>query len=106
MLVAAWLARSRDTGVFFAEFVDAACGVDHLLLAGVEGVAARAYFEIQIVPHGRSGLEGVAAAAGDRYLFVLGMDRGFHCFRLTLEVVKAGRPAVRAKKKGAQSSPV
>src|SRR6185312_3686811 len=50
--------------VALAELVDAARGVDHLLLSGVEGVAHRADFDVQWLFHRRARGERVAAAAG------------------------------------------
>ena len=65
-------------GVLLAEFVDAAAGVDDLLLTRIEGVAVRADFDLQIVAQRRARVEGVPAAAGHRDLFVVGMDSVFH----------------------------
>ena len=73
-------ARARACGsVLLAELVHAASRIDNLLLAGIEGVAVRAHFDLQIVSEGRAGLERVAARAADRNLFVFGMACGFHC---------------------------
>ena len=82
-------------GVLLAELVDAAAGVDDLLLARIEGVAVRADFDLQIVTEGRARVEGVPAAAGHGDLFVLGMDSVFHG---TLGAVR------RLQEKGAQCS--
>ena len=59
--------------VFLAELVNAAGRIDNLLLTGIERVAVRAHFDLQIVSEGRAGLERIAARAIDRDLFVFGM---------------------------------
>jgi len=64
----------RGGGVLLAEFIDAAGGVDDLLLARVERVAARAHFDLQVVTQRRARGEAVPAGAGNGDLFVLGMD--------------------------------
>ena len=92
------LARCRGS-VFLAELVDAACGVEDLLLARVERVAARADFDLEVVSQSRPRLECVTARAGDADFFVFGMRIGFHGFSLSGRSLPAGH-----KKKGAQSS--
>ena len=62
------LRRSARGGVLLAEFVDAAGGIDDLLLTGIERVAVRAHLDLQIVSEGRAGLERIAARAIDRNL--------------------------------------
>jgi hypothetical protein len=64
--------------VLLAELVDATGGIDDLLLAGVERMTVRAHLDLQVVPQGRAGLEGVPAGAADGDLFVLGMGGRFH----------------------------
>src|SRR5271154_6239943 len=64
--------------VLLAEFVDAAAGIHDFLLARVEGMAAGAHFDLQIMADGRAGLELVAAGAGDHDLFVIWVNAGFH----------------------------
>src|SRR5579884_18253 len=59
------------------EALDAAAGVDQLLLAGVEGVAGGADLDVDLGLGGASR-ELVAARAGDVGLDVLGMDFGLH----------------------------
>jgi hypothetical protein len=66
-------------GVLLGEALDAAGGVNELLLAGEEGMAARADFDIQPVAlDGRTGREIVAAGAMYRYGVIVGMNTGFH----------------------------
>src|SRR5580658_615388 len=72
------LARSADACVLLAELIHPARGVHDLLLAGIERMAVRADFNVEVVAHGRAGLEGVAAAAGHRDLFVVRMNGFFH----------------------------
>src|SRR5579862_3055644 len=59
------------------EALDAAAGVDELLLARVERMALRADLDVQLGLR-RAGLERVPARARDRGQDVLGMDAGFH----------------------------
>ena len=87
--------RAGLAGVLLTEFVDAAAGVDDLLLARIERMAVRADFDLQIVPKGRARVEGVPAAAGHRDLFVLGVDCVFHGLPT---------PVRRLGEKGAQCS--
>src|SRR5256886_8686786 len=72
------LPRAARRGVLLTELVHAACGVDDLLLAGIERMAVRAHLDLQIMSEGRARLERVATRAGDGDLFILGMDGGFH----------------------------
>jgi hypothetical protein len=64
--------------VFLAEFLDTACGVNNLLLAGIERMAFRAYFNMQIFRHGGARGELVTAAAYDRNFWVIRVNFGFH----------------------------
>src|SRR5512132_3318564 len=69
----------RLAAVPLAELVDAARGVDDLLLARVERMALRADFDVQLLGgRGRAGHELVPAAAGDLHFGILGMDLLFH----------------------------
>src|SRR5262245_13170002 len=79
-------ARTRG-GVLLPEFIDTAGGVHDLLLARIEGVAARAHFDLQVVAQRGTRVEGIAAGAGDGDLFVIGVNRRFHG---TLAVEVAG----------------
>ena len=66
-------------GVLLGEAFDAAGGVDELLLAGEEGMAAGADFDVQLVAldGGTSG-EIVAAGAVHGDLVIVGVNTGFH----------------------------
>src|SRR6266436_8989747 len=65
--------------ILFSEALDAAGGVNQLLLAGEEGMAIRADFDIQLVAlDGRTSREIVAAGAMHRYGVIVGMNTGFH----------------------------
>src|SRR6266516_1290341 len=59
------------------EALDAAAGVDELLLARVEGMAVRADLDMQLGLR-RSGLELVPAGAVNGCQDVFGVDAGFH----------------------------
>ncbi len=74
---------SRLLGVALAELLNAAGGVEDLLLAGVERVAGRADFDVQVASERRARLEAVPAAAGDGDFVVLGVDFVFHGWVLT-----------------------
>ena len=65
-------------GVFTAELVDPSGGIQHLLLAGIEGMTGRTNFNTQIVSKRGPGKEFVAAAAGYFDFRVGGMYVGFH----------------------------
>ena len=66
-------------GVLLGETLDAAGGVNQLLLAGEEGMATRADFDIQLVAlDGRTSGEIVAAGAVHRYGVIVGVNTGFH----------------------------
>ena len=71
------LTRARGS-VLLAEFIDAAGGVDDLLLARVERVAARAHFDLQVMTQRGARLEDVAARAGHVDLFVVRVGGRFH----------------------------
>ena len=66
-------------GVLFGEALDAAGGVNQLLLAGEEGMAARADFDVQLVALDcRTSLEVMAAGAVHRNGVIVGVNTGFH----------------------------
>lgn len=79
-------------GVLLAELVDAAAGVHNLLLAGIEGMAVRAHFDLQVMTQCRARDKYVATAASHIDVFVIGMNAGFHdCLGLTPASRKMGR---------------
>src|SRR2546430_5571718 len=63
--------------VALLEAVDAAGGVDQLLLAGEEGVALRADLEAQLLAGGAGG-PGLAAGAVDRNVLIFRMNLWLH----------------------------
>ncbi len=66
-------------GVLLGEALDAAGGVNELLLAGEEGMAIRADFDVKPVAlDGRASGEIVAAGAVHRYGVIVGVNTGFH----------------------------
>jgi hypothetical protein len=71
-------ASGRFLRVFLAELLDAAGGVEDLLLAGVERMAGGADLDLQVLGERRTGLEAVGTAAGDRDLGIRRMDFGLH----------------------------
>src|SRR5208283_5400460 len=64
--------------VFFLEAVDAAFGIDQLLLAGEERMAAGADFHADIALMRGARLELVAAGANHIHFFVSRVDSRFH----------------------------
>src|SRR6266436_7438019 len=70
---------SGGVGVFLGEALDAAGGVNELLLAGKEGMAIRADFDVKPVAlDGRASGEIVAAGAVHRYGVIVGVNTRFH----------------------------
>ena len=66
-------------GVFLGEALDAARGVQKLLLTGEERVAVGTDFNVQpFTFDGGTGLEVVSARAVDGYGVIVGMNTGFH----------------------------
>ena len=66
-------------GVLLGEALDAAGGVNQLLLAGEKGMAARADFDVQLVAlDGRTSLEVMAAGTVHSYSVIVGVNTGFH----------------------------
>ena len=64
--------------VLAAEALDAARGVEYLLLAGEERVAGRADFDADIALMGRPGQKGITACAMHTRLMVIGVNSCFH----------------------------
>ena len=91
------------TGDLAAEALDAAGGVDQLLLAGEEGVAGGADFDHQVSLVRGAGIEGVAAGALDVDGFVLRVNSFFGHGSLSLMSDVACRLAVRLQREGAPS---
>src|SRR5688500_17427605 len=65
-------------GVLLTEVLDATSGIDELLFAGIERMAAGADFDLQVVAYRGARLKGVAARAGNVDLFVLRVNAGLH----------------------------
>jgi hypothetical protein len=65
------------TTVLAIETLDSASRIDQPLRAGIEGMAIRADFDLQLVDR-RTRLERVAAGASNYASMVFGMDSGFH----------------------------
>lgn len=63
------------------EAINASTGVNQLLLTGVEGMALAAYFDTDLRTS-RTGLDNVAAGAGDGAIHIVGMDTCLHCVHL------------------------
>ena len=65
------------------ETVNTSTGIYQLLFAGIEGMALRADFNLNVLLRG-TGREDVATGTADRGLFVLGMDTFLHVVHLFL----------------------
>lgn len=66
-------------GIFLGKALDAAGGINELLLAGEERMAIRADFDIQLVAlDRRTSREIVAAGAVHRNGVIVGVNTGFH----------------------------
>lgn len=63
--------------VFLLELINSAAGIQELLLAGEERMAAGANFDAQLFL-GRSSFKGVAAGAGHLSYIVLGLNCCLH----------------------------
>ena len=68
------------------EAVNASAGIDQLLLAGVEGMALGANFDLQFTLHGTS-LKRLTAHATDDGLAIFGMDLFFHALSPLLRML-------------------
>jgi len=97
LLLAALQAGITGSGELVLELLDAACRIDELQFACVEGMAHAADIDLQFLTGAARG-ELVAAAAGDVRFVVFGMDAVFHgLFRLDhfwklLSISRAGPP--------------
>ena len=67
--------------VALLELINASAAVDHLLTAGVEGVALGADFDLELALNG-TALEGLTAGTANDALAVGRMNVLFHCFLL------------------------
>jgi hypothetical protein len=77
--------------VLLAEALDAARGIDHLLLAGPERMAFGTHFNVQRrLGERRLRRESIAARASDLDFFVIRMDFGFHGVSFAVPVNVAG----------------
>jgi hypothetical protein len=70
--------RTSADAVLAAELVDAATGVDDLLLARVKRMARRTNFDTEVLTQRRAGCEFVATTTSDFDFPVVGMNLGFH----------------------------
>ncbi len=62
-----------------AEFIDSTGSIDNLLFSGIERVAGRADFEMQVVVcKGGARLEAIAATASNGEFFIGRVDVRFH----------------------------
>jgi hypothetical protein len=73
--------------VFLAEFLNPACGIDNFLLARIEGMTDRTYFDMQGLAHGGTGLERIAATAAYGEFLIIGVNFWFH--EIILELLLA-----------------
>ena len=64
--------------VLAAEALDAACGVEHLLLAGKERVARGADFNVDVAAVRGAGGKGISAGAVHADLMIVGVDGCLH----------------------------
>ena len=67
--------------VLLIELINTAAGINELLLAGVEGMALAANFDTDLGT-GRTGLDHIAAGAGDGAIHIVRMDTCLHCVHL------------------------
>ncbi len=70
------------TAEAFVELVDASASIHNLLLAGIEGVAARANVNMDFTHASGLRHNNVATTTGGFHFFVFGMDICLHNFRL------------------------
>jgi hypothetical protein len=103
-------ATQRLASVLLTEFIDATTSINNLLLAGIERVAVRADFDLQVMTKRRARDERVPATADHCRLFIFGMDSGFHdCKSAMRSLEKRGRSVatrrVSSKKNFADAVP-
>ena len=80
--------------VLAIEALDPAGGIDQSLRAGIEGVAVRAYFDVQLA-HRRARHERVAACAGNYAAMVFRVNPGFHLLSFLTKHCITGRQATQ-----------
>ena len=93
------LSAESDANLFhailLAELLDTTGGVNGLLLAGVEGVALRAHFNVQVFGHGGAGFESKTTAAVHVDFVVVWVGFRFHdsnpCLLLGLLALSAAK---------------
>ena len=83
--------RVAKPGLFFAavifilEFAYTTSGIEYLLFTGIERVALRTHFDIEIMADGGTRFECIATCAAYLHGFVFGMGIFLHCL-VTLPV--------------------
>ena len=70
--------------VFLAELLNPPGSIDDFLLARIEGMTDRAYFDMQGLAHGGTGLERIAATAAYGDFLIIGVNFWFHGIILKL----------------------
>ena len=85
--------------VLLVELINAAAGIDQLLLAGVEGVALRADLDGD-AGAGRAGLDGCAASALYNGGLIVRMDSCLHCSYLLVVGYLEHAKSVVTRRKG------
>jgi hypothetical protein len=84
-LAAAFDGSRRGSGagalaILLTETLDATCRIHNLLLAGVEGVASRAHFDMKRLAVGRASAELVATATSYFNRYVVRVNAFFHFY--------------------------
>jgi hypothetical protein len=87
--------RTLHGAVFLPEALDAASGIDNLLLACVERMAGGTDFDVQGLAAGGAGCEGVATTAGDVDFNVIRVNAGFHVGSFIALALDFGEPEKR-----------
>ena len=75
--------------VFLAELLNPPSSIDDFLLARIEGMTDRAYFDMQGLPHRGTGLERIAATAAYGDFLIIRVNFWFHW--IILELLLAAR---------------
>ena len=82
--VKGWPESAVLARIALAELVHTTAGIEHFLLARIEGMAVRTHFDLQIVPESRARFESIPATARDGNFFIVGMNAFFHDLMLWL----------------------